>query len=91
MKHEAMVAFHAYYVPAQRLVRGTDDPDVTALLYATYMKHHDVSIEPGRYDGASAYQLSECPTPVMTVIVEREGIVGAVVHRQPVQLPPVQG
>ena len=40
-----------YYIPAQRLVVGTNDPTEIAYLVGTYMRHLPPSVEVGRYDG----------------------------------------
>lgn len=45
--------FYAYYLPALRLVKGTQDPDIIAELVALYLKHHDVSQPIHPRDGAS--------------------------------------
>lgn len=45
--------FHAYYLPAQRAVHGTDDPGVKAMLYALYVRFLPPDAVPGRYDGTS--------------------------------------
>ena len=48
-----MITEHAYYIPSQKIVRGTIDPDVIAGLYAAYMRALPVDQDPGRFDGTS--------------------------------------
>jgi len=49
------MTMNAYYIPAHSLVVGTSDPDIIALLFATYMGYANMSQAPGRYDGASLF------------------------------------
>jgi hypothetical protein len=42
---------YSYYLCLTRKVYG--DPEQAATLFAAYMRAHDVSLTPGRFDGAS--------------------------------------